>query len=242
MGIQSGFIRIDDKGNVIGGPSGCAETVTFREEKPDMESYVRTLQPGITGAAFTGHPDTFAAFGPLPGTLIHEDSVAGLRAICLGSLMFVNIPLVKRRFHGNNLFSRRHELAASWTTVKQQEERMIRDAKGRAVLYDVFLADLQVARGKKLISEEKWVALKRACIHQRQLFDSQVQYGTAKIARKFQILFSLGHAHGSGAVIKWMLLRLMPAPLFRSMKVIGNSTKLLLRSSLRNHPLDSSTT
>jgi glycosyltransferase involved in cell wall biosynthesis len=235
MGIQSGFIKIDEKGNVIGGPASCAaaETVTFREEKPDLENYVRTLQPETVGGAFACHPVTFSTFGPLPSALIHEDNVAALRAICLGSLIFVNIPLIKRRFHENNLFSRQHELAASWTAVKQQEERMIRDASGYAVMYDVFLADLQVAREKKMISEERWVDLKKACIQHRRLCDYQVQYGTAKTARKFQILFSLRHAHGGGMLIKWMLLRLMLAPLFRSMKVMGNSTRLALKTIFR---------
>ena len=243
MGIQGEFIDIDEKGNIIGGPvnRSPSETVTFREERPALEDYVRTLQPGIVGGAFAGHPLTYLTFGPLPSALVHEDSVAALRGICLGSLMFVNVPLIKRRIHGNNMFSRRHELAASWTAVKQQEERMVRDARSRAGLYDVFLADLQVAREKKLISDERWADLKSACLYHRQLLSHRAEYATAGTAQKFRILFSLWHAHADGPLIKWMLLRLMPAPLFRSMKVMWNSTRLVLRTSVRNHSLGNST-
>lgn len=242
MGIQGEFVDIDEKGDFIGNPGNRSpsETVNFREEKPTLEDYVRTLKPEIVGGAFAGHPLTYATFGPLPNSLIHEDSVAAMRAICLGSLMFVNAPLIKRRIHGNNLFSRRHEMAASWTAVKQQEERMIRDARGRAGLYDAFLADLQVARQKKLISDEQWDDLKSACLYHRQLLSDRADYATAGMARKIRILFSLWRARADGALIKWMLLRLMPAPLFRSMKVMGNSTKLVLKTSFRNHSLGGS--
>ena len=235
MGIQGEFIDIDEKGNIIGDPvnSSPSKTVTFREERPTLEDYIRTLQPGIVGGAFAGHPLTYSTFGPLPSALIHEDSVAALRAICLGSLIFVNAPLIKRRIHGNNLFSRRHELATSWIAVKQQEERMIRDARGRAGLYDAFLGDLQVARQKRLISEEQWVDLKSACIYHRQLLCQRAEYASAGTVRKFRILFSLWRARVDGALIKWMLLRLMPAPVFRSIKVMGNSARLALRTSLR---------
>jgi glycosyltransferase involved in cell wall biosynthesis len=243
MGIQGEFIDIDDKGNIIGNPvnRSPSEAVTFREEKPTLEDYVHTLQPGIVGGAFAGHPLPYLTFGPLPSDLVHEDSVAALRAICLGSLLFVNAPLIKRRLHGNNMFSRRHELAASWIAVKQQEERMSRDARGRAGLYDAFLADLQVARQKELISNEQWATLKSACIYHRQLLSQRAEYASAGTARKFRILFSLRRARVDGAQINWMLLRLMPAPLFRSMKVMANSMRLALRTIFRSRSIGGST-
>jgi len=244
MGIQGEYVDMDEKGNFIGDPASRppSEAVIFREEKPTLESYVRTLQPGIVGGAFAGNILTYSTFGPLPNNLIHEDSVAALRAICLGSLVFINAPLIKRRIHANNLFSRRHELATSWTAVKQQEERMIRDARSRAVLYDVFLADLQVARQKKLISDEQWAGLKNDCIYHRQLLNQRAEYASAGMARKFRILISLWRARADGTLIKWMLLRLMPAPLFRSLKVIGNSTKFALRTRFGSHPPGGATT
>ena len=190
MGIQSGFVTIDESGAVSEDSASCAvtETVSFREEKPALESFVRTLRPDILGAAFTCSPVTYSTFGPLPGALIHEDTVAALRALCLGSLMFMNSALIKRRIHGNNLFSRRHELADTRAAVDRQEDRMILDARNRRMMYDAFLADLKVAREKQLIGDDQWIRLQDACLYYRRVFDCQVQYGTAGIARKLQIL------------------------------------------------------
>jgi glycosyltransferase involved in cell wall biosynthesis len=235
MGIQSGWIDIDEKGNIIGNSVNQPqlESIAFREEKPAPEDYVRTLQPEIIGAAFSVHPLIYRVFGPLPSTLIHEDNVTALRAICLGSLMFVKTPLIKRRFHGNNIFSRHHEMVTTWDTVKQQEDRFIRDAKSKGGMYDAFLADMQLAKEKNLISEDQWIRLKQTAVHHRRLLDYQVQYGTANTARKLQILYSLRRAHGNDALVKWMLLRLIPTPLFRSMKVVGNSMRLALGNIFR---------
>ena len=240
MGIQGEFIDIDEKGNLIGNPvdHSPAENVTFREERPTLENYVRTLEPGIVGSAFAGHPLTYETFGPLPPAVIHEDSVAALRAICLGPLVFVNAPLIKRRIHRNNVFSRHHELAASWAAVKQQEDRMTRDARSRAVLYDVFLADLRTARQKQLISDEQWAGLEKVCLYQRQLLNHRAEYATAGMARKLRMLSSLWRTRADDALFKWMFFRLIPAPLFRSIKVVGNSTRLVSRTIFRNRSLN----
>jgi len=237
MGIQSGWIDIDESGNIIGNPAtqSPSETIVYREEKPAPEDYVRTLQPEIIGAAFSVHPAIYSTFGPLPKTLVHEDNATALRAICLGSLMFVNVPLIKRRFHRNNIFSRHHKLESTWNGVKKQEDHFIRDAKSKGGMYDAFLADMEVARIKNLISYEQLVRIKNTAIHHRQLLDRQVQYGTANMVRKMQILFSLRHVPGSNELVKWMLIRLIPAPLFRLMKVVGNSMRLRLRMIFRIH-------
>jgi len=239
-GIQGEYIDIDENGKLIGKVVD-RPTVTFREEKPTLEDYVRTLKPEIVGGAYAGHSLTYATFGPLPSEVIHEDSVAAFRAICLGSLVFINAPVIKRRIHGNNLFSRRHELAASWTAVKRQEDRMIRDARSRAMLYEVFLADLQVAKQKKLISNELWAALTRSCCYQRQLLNQRAEFVAADMVRKLRMFLSLWRARVDDGLIKWMIFRLMPAPLFRSLKVVGNSTRLAMRTVFQCRSLDGST-
>ena len=111
---------------------------------------------------------------------------------------------------------------------------MIRDARSRAVLYDVFLADLQVARQKELITDKQWADLKKACVYQRQLLNHRTEYASAGLARKVRILFSLWRARVDGPLIQWMLVRLMPAPLFRSLKVTVNSARLGLKTGFRN--------
>jgi hypothetical protein len=231
MGIQSGFIAIDEKGTVLNELSECDATgkIEFNEQKPALESYIYTLRPGIIGCTLSCSPNIYSIFGPLPETLIHEDNVVVLRALCLGSLSFINIPLVKRRFHGNNLYSRRHEKVATWSAVSQQENRTIHDARNRVVMYEAFLSDLRVAREKKLISDGQWHVLEKACVYRRRLFSYQVEFANATMIHKFQILFSVYRTHASSALIKWMLFRLMPTTFFRLLKVAGNSTKLALK-------------
>jgi glycosyltransferase involved in cell wall biosynthesis len=231
MGIQSGFVAVDEKGSVLNELSECNATgkIEFNEQKPALESYIHTLRPGIIGCALACSPNIYSIFGPLPETLIHEDNVIALRALCLGSLSFINIPLVKRRFHGNNLYSRRHEKVAMWSAVSQQENRTINDARNRVVMYGAFLSDLRVAREKKLINDEQWHVLENACAYRRQLFSYQVEFANAAMIRKFQILFSVYRAYAGSTLIKWMLFRLMPTTLFRLLKMTGNSAKLALK-------------
>jgi glycosyltransferase involved in cell wall biosynthesis len=235
MAIQSGFIAIDEQGVALDELSECNITVKieFDEQKPALESYIHTLKPGIIGCALACNPNIFSTFGPLPKALIHEDNVIVLRALCLGPLLFINVPLVKRRFHGNNLYSRRHKQVAMWDEVGHQESRMIHDARNRVVLYEVFLSDLLVARKKKLIVDEQWNVLESACVYRRQLFLYQVEYANATMARKFRILFSVYRAYAGSPLIKWMLFRLMPTTLFRLLKVMGNSAKLALEKGFQ---------
>lgn len=236
MGIQSGFIAIDENGVVLDELSeGCGNgEIEFNEQKPVLEDYIHTLRPGIIGCALACSPNIYSVFGPLPEALIHEDNVIALRALCLGSLSLINVPLVKRRFHGNNLYSRRHEQVATWNAVKRQESRTIRDAMNRVVMYETFLSDLRTARERKLINDEQWQVLEDACIYRRRLFAYQVEYADATMVRKFQILLSVRRACADGTLIKWMLLRLMPATLFCLLKVAGNSVKLMLRGGASN--------
>jgi glycosyltransferase involved in cell wall biosynthesis len=231
MGVQSGFIAIDEKGAVLDELSECNVTgkIEFNEQKPTLESYIHTLKPGIIGCALAFTPNIFSTFGPLPEALIHEDNVIILRALCLGPLLFINIPLVKRRFHGNNLYSRRYKQVVTWNAVSQQENRMIHDARNRMVMYEAFLLDLRVARKKKLINDEQWAFLESACLYRHRLFSYQVEYVSATMVRKLQILFSVCRTHAGSTLIKWMLFRLMPTTLFRLLKVTGNSARQALK-------------
>jgi hypothetical protein len=231
--IQRNFVPINETGSVLGEltDSTVTEPAGFPKQNPMLESYVGARETGVVGCAFAGNPSVFSVFGPLPDALVHEDQAIALRALCLGSFVLINTPLVKRRFHENNLYSRRSKLAATWNAVNQQENYMIRDAGNRRVIYDVYLSDLQTAKMKKLISDEQWGRLQNVCLHRRRLFGYQAEYPGATLARKLQILFSTWRVRGGGKLIKWMLLRLMPAPLFRSLKVVGNSTKLVLKTT-----------
>ncbi|MGA2786456.1 MAG: glycosyltransferase [Verrucomicrobiota bacterium] len=236
IGIQSGFVTIDEEGALIDGSVDCAATekLHFSEGKPGLENYVRTLKPGILGASFAVSASVFSTFGPLPETLIHEDSVIGLRVLCMGSLTFINIPLVKRRIHANNLYSRdRNELASTRGAVTRQETRAMRDAENRVTMYDVFLLDLNVALNQGLISLEQWHVLKNICVWRRRVHAYQAEFPTANMARKLSILFAASRDRVERPILNWMIPRLMPQAGFCSLKVAGNSIRGALKSGFR---------
>jgi glycosyltransferase involved in cell wall biosynthesis len=235
-GIQSAFTTIDDEGNAFGGlTNGAVTKRAFGDEMPALENYALTLKPGILGAAFAFTANVFATFGPLPEALIHEDSVIGLRALCLGQLMFIDEPLVKRRIHGNNLYSRHLDtLATTREAIVREEARAVRDAKNRAVMYDVFLSDLRTARSRGLISPEQWTALEKACLWRRRVFSYQTEFPDAGVPRKFGILFAAWRDGADQPILKWMAMRAMPSSMFQSLKLAGNS----LRSTV-NRPAPS---
>lgn len=237
VGIQSSFVTIDGRGLPGNGSVNCvaSEKLHFSEERPGLENYVRTLKPGILGAAFAVSASVFSTFGPLPENLIHEDSVIGLRALCLGQLTFINNPLIKRRIHENNLFSRhRDELASTSEAVVQQETRMIRDAKNRVTMYDAFLLDLHVAMDKGLISMEQWRTLEKDCVWRRRLFSYQAEYPNATMTRKLRILFAAWRDRAESPIISWMITRLIPGAGFRSLKVAGNSVRKAAKTWFRS--------
>ncbi len=240
MVMQSGFINIDEEGQLTDAAPARVETGTsvpaLKEERTALEDYVRTLQPGMMGCALAYDPKIFSVFGPLPETLIHEDNAVALRALLMGPLGFTDIPLLKRRIHGNNLFSRRHEVVAGREAVMQQEARITRDARNRALMYEAFLADLQVARRKGLIGEDQAGRIETECIRQQRLFSYQMEYADAAITRKLQLLKAARQDQAGSRVIKWMIPRLLPAGLFRSLKVAGNSIRLAVKSSSKMAP------
>jgi glycosyltransferase involved in cell wall biosynthesis len=237
MVMQTGHIDIDEDGRLSGNSPDVAKSgkalAPLREERTPLEDYVRTLQPGMMGCTLAYDPTIFSVFGPLPETLIHEDNAVALRALLMGPLGFSDVPLIKRRIHGNNLFSRRHVVVAGRDAVIQQEARIIRDARNRVTMYDAFLADLSLAKRKGLIAEAPAVKIEAECIRQQRLFSYQVQYADASMPRKFQLLKAARRDRATPNVIKWMLFRFMPTTIFRSLKVAGNTLRLTIKTPSR---------
>ena len=225
--IQCGTIDIDDEGNLLGGKDAEASTMPLEitEKRPVLDDYVRTLKPGIFGCALGYDPEMFATFGKVPDALIHEDNVIALRAFLLGPMHFVNLPLLKRRIHGNNIFSRVHERATTDEAVARQEARFVRDARNRMVLYEAFQADLRVAREKGLINQDQYLDLEKDCARIHRLFACQSEYPAASLARKMAILFTAWRSRADSYFIKWMIPRLLPGRTFQWTKVRLNSLR-----------------
>lgn len=228
--IQCGTTDIDEAGNLLGAPVDAkgSDEVEFEEKRPSLESYVSTLRPGIFGCALGYDPELFRIFGPLPDALIHEDNVIALRAMIFGPMLFLKARLLKRRIHGNNIYSQFHERVATRDAVARQEARMTRDARNRVVLYEAMLADLDTARKKGLIREEQWPALERECLRQKRLFSCQMNYAGAPLFRKLQLISAARRDKADGYLLKWMVARLLPTGLFQWCKARVNAVRLAL--------------
>jgi glycosyltransferase involved in cell wall biosynthesis len=231
--IQCGTIDIDDQGALLNPDAVQPAKLELTEQRPSLMDYVSTLRPGVFGCALAYDPKLFSIFGPLPEGLIHEDNMIALRTLMFGPILFVNLPLLKRRIHGNNIFSRFHERVATREAVARQEDRTTRDARNRAVLYDAILADLLTAKKRGLITESEWKSLETEAVRRRRLFTYQMEHMSATLARKFQILFAAWRERADGRMIKWMLPRLLPRQLFQSLKAGANSVRMSIESKLR---------
>lgn len=232
--VQCGTIDIDDAGRLLRSPEDTAQAGgnECSEQRPALGSYVSTLRPGIFGCALGYDPALFRIFGPLPDALIHEDNVIALRALIFGPMLFVKARLLKRRIHGNNIYSQFHERVATREAVARQEARMTRDARNRVVLYDAMLADLATATQKGFIKEQEWPALERECLRQRRLFSCQMNYTDASLVGKLQLILAVRRDKADGHLLKWMVPRLLPTRLFQWCKAGINSLRLTLGSWL----------
>ena len=229
LAIQSASIDIDADGNELGEKvdrtvASCHDPRW--DEEHSILNYVKTLTPQVVGCAYAFSPILFSRFGPLPQKLIHEDNVLTLRALCLGSITFINTPLVKRRFHSHNNYSRCSSIVATQEAVIEQEERVSRDAEHRKEMYQVFLSDMHKAWTIGLIKNELWLEIELACLRKLRLLSHQSEFVDAGFWKKIEILIASRRDEAEQRLIQWMIPRLLPRDWFRRLKTTGNSARL----------------
>jgi glycosyltransferase involved in cell wall biosynthesis len=234
--IQNGVITIGDRGELLepaenGNPT---KEIEIAEQKPPLEYYICSLKPETLGAALAYHPTIFSTFGPVPDNLIHEDNVIVLRALLLGSaLAIAGEPLVKRRIHGNNIFSSFNEVVGTCKSVRQQEIRTVRNAKNRAGMYDAFMLDLSLAVKCGFITIEAGEKLKRECLRCHRLFSHQIEYADTPLMGKLRVIAAARRDGADNQYLKWMVIRLLPRKLFDSSKAAFNTIRLFLKRLFR---------
>lgn len=235
--IQSASLDIDKNGNplsddVLRTASQCNDSGWPKEYS--ILNYIKTLMPGTVGCAFAFSPLIFSTFGPLSEKLVHEDDVITLRALCLGSIAYIPIPLVKRRFHTHNSYSRCSVIAGTWNEVSKQEDLMKIDAEKRKDMYSAFLEDIYKAKNLGFIDDELWLNAHQECKRQFRIFSHQADFINSSFWHKIKILFSIRYECPDHKIFTWMLLRMIPRDLFRSLKTMINSIRIAIshRNSL----------
>lgn len=96
--IYSSLVHIDEQGNQYG-------TFTARVDSSQLtlEQFAKRNR-GVIGSTQAVNRSLFDFFGPLDKKVIHEDWVLPFRAALLGSVCYIDAPLVYYRKHTNNIF------------------------------------------------------------------------------------------------------------------------------------------
>jgi len=220
--VYSRMIHIDEQGKQITHPSWhdpSQPTHAVVEQTAALGDFVRTLKPGVCGAAGAYSPALFEAFGELPADTLHEDDAMTFRSLLMGCILFVDTPLVRYRLHGANLFNARDEIAGTLASIKKQEDRLERDFRGRARMYQLFAKDLLTARKRGMVSEAQLSQTLAVAKRAERLFCLQSEFMAANTARRARTLLQIAAAGAKPAQLCKFLIRLLPPPLFQCAKV-----------------------
>jgi glycosyltransferase involved in cell wall biosynthesis len=152
--ISSSYSIISGNGADLGtgGFLGNAgDTSRFQELKGGLLEFLSTNLPIVNGCTHAWSPELFNYFGPLRADL--EDLTLSFRTLAIGTMIYVNEPLVKYRRHEANVsFS----AGADDTRSFERREKRLRwvDEK-RIMAYDNMLADIETlcAEGRISASE-----------------------------------------------------------------------------------------
>jgi glycosyltransferase involved in cell wall biosynthesis len=228
--VHSRVLHIDDTGRMITRPAwelSTEPTGNVIDQSVSPATYVETLKPGVFGCAAAWNAALFRTFGALPNYLVHEDSLLTLRSLIMGGVVFVDSSLVKYRLHSNNLYNSSHELAHTWESIKDQENRMQRNYAGRAGMYGAFCRDLLRAHEAGLIPSREFSKAYANARHHEHICNLQSTFLTGNIIRKIDIYSKLARAGVDKAELRKLSLRLLPVRLLQSAKLARAWLKLL---------------
>jgi hypothetical protein len=220
MLVQSGFVVVDELDTPLGtvrkAPTGREIIRVAGRER--LNDYVNTLRLASSGATFAYNRRVFEAFGPLPSGVFHEDNVILLRALLLGEMWIVGVPLIHRRAHGGNMMIQKTALNQTKDELNQAERRASRAAQYRVNLYDAFAADLSAAKRQERVSELEFENLLKVCRARQEHFSIERDYPTASFRRKLDYLVKLRRSGVAWSSLRHWITRLLPWPVLRASK------------------------
>lgn len=113
--------------HVVNG-AGNVERLHYAERPPE-KTIARSAKPfmGLLGAASAYRKAVFSEFAPLPAGLMHEDKVLPMRAAILGSVKYLDQPLVRYRRHADNVWHGAKGRVRRYEEWVRSDIRMARD-------------------------------------------------------------------------------------------------------------------
>jgi glycosyltransferase involved in cell wall biosynthesis len=165
-----------------------------------LQSVIYYHLPSIVGAMHGCSREVFDFFGPLPQDVLHEDYAFSFRAMLLGGIRTVRLPLVKWRRHASALsagFETDH--AMSLEMYDRAEERMRLWASVMFGCYISFEQDIRQAVKEKLVSESDACVLRDSLEEKKRIvaFRSEMLSGSL-IGRLKAFFAARGLSSGRG--------------------------------------------
>jgi glycosyltransferase involved in cell wall biosynthesis len=99
--IYSNMIVIDS----IGSEKGVWNDGSIASHPPSCAVAVAWGDAGVYGCSHAFHRKTFDIFGPMDDRVVHEDEAIPFRSLLLGTIKYLDEPLVYYRRHENNLWT-----------------------------------------------------------------------------------------------------------------------------------------
>jgi hypothetical protein len=178
--LYSTFFVIDKAGSVIEQPrveKRRGEQVRVSHQQARLKDYVRRRSPHVPGCAHAVSPRLFSEFGPLPPSIICEDTVLAFRTVLAGGLFTaIEAPLLKYRRHGANVTL---DLDGRWT-MRRRSFAEIRDKRCAELdqmiaIYRCVQTDTERAAQRGLISPLEYPALRRQIARETRRFELKKQ-------------------------------------------------------------------
>jgi len=136
ISIYSNMMVIDAEGNEV----GVFSDKPFTAEKLSLLS-LSSGRHSVFGCTHAWSKNLFDVFGPMDEAVIHEDVVIPFRATLIGTVKYINEPLVLYRRHGENIWKSRKEII----NPKVLHNYLQFHSRGEVAIYETRLHDLDVA-------------------------------------------------------------------------------------------------
>jgi glycosyltransferase involved in cell wall biosynthesis len=221
--LHANIFQIDENGKEMEQvfkhkTDGFAER--FVPQRSSPLSYVRTLEPVIFGCAHAFSRKLYALFGDLPDEVIHEDNSIGFRSALAGQFLFINVPLVKYRVHGNNIYIGAKKRSTDLKHLQREEDRVRGGFRNRETMYRTFLLDLEKARQQQLITQEEFGECSKEAVRMRAHVALMGKFLESNFFRKCGILLRWRQYEFKKEEIKTLMRRLPPRALLLRFRLL----------------------
>jgi glycosyltransferase involved in cell wall biosynthesis len=200
----------------------------FIPQKTAPLSYIRTLEPVIFGCAHAFSRKLYTTFGDLPDEVIHEDNSVGFRSAVAGQFLFINVPLVKYRVHGTNIYIAARKRSTDLKHLQREEDRVRGGFRNRETMYRTFLLDLEKARQQQLISKEDFEECSKEASRMRAHVALMGRFLESNFLRKCEILLRSRQHQFKKEEIKTLVRRLPPKALLLRFRLLRAYASLWL--------------